>query len=247
VATRASSDTAGTPAGSRERGRARSESGFALVEVLVSILVLTVGIVGLIGTLESSRHLGTNAEAHQTAVAAAEQELERIRSLPWERVALYKEEPTQTSTTNTNDPTYFEKAKTATCEGKAKEETECYEWNWESGGASEPLVTQTTYTTEPANPKTLETTATATGGATRLTFHIYRFITWVYDKACTEHATKCASPDAKRVLIAVTGSNIKVPVTLVTILNPVPSGPEDPIKGAECESSGGEKGKCEVQ
>lgn len=66
----------------------RSEAGFGLVEALVAAFVLVLGIGAAITVFVSSGHAGATAERHQAAVALAQEELERIRSLPYEEVGL---------------------------------------------------------------------------------------------------------------------------------------------------------------
>lgn len=68
--------------------RARDESGFGLVEALVASLVLIVGIGAAITVFVSSGHAGATAERHQAAVALAQEELERIRSMSYEEIGL---------------------------------------------------------------------------------------------------------------------------------------------------------------
>lgn len=66
----------------------RDERGFGLVEAAVASLVLIIGIGAAITVFVSSGHAGATAERHQAAVALAQEELERVRSLPYEEIGL---------------------------------------------------------------------------------------------------------------------------------------------------------------
>lgn len=66
----------------------RDETGIGLVEAMVAALVLIVGIGAAITVFVSSGHAGATAERHQAAVALAQEELERIRSLPYGEIGL---------------------------------------------------------------------------------------------------------------------------------------------------------------
>lgn len=66
----------------------REQAGFSLVEAVVASLVLIIGIGAAITVFVSSGHAGATAERHQAAVALAQEELERIRSLPYEEIGL---------------------------------------------------------------------------------------------------------------------------------------------------------------
>jgi hypothetical protein len=68
--------------------RLRAEAGFGLVEGLVASLVLIVGIGATITVFVSSGHAGATAERHQAAVALAQEEIERIRSMPYDEIGL---------------------------------------------------------------------------------------------------------------------------------------------------------------
>ena len=78
--------------------RAR-QGGFALVELLAAILVLSVGILALLGALTSSRGLTRDSERLETVVHRAQQEIERIEAVPYNQVAL------STAPSSSSDPT----------------------------------------------------------------------------------------------------------------------------------------------
>lgn len=60
---------------------AREQTGFTLLELLSALLVVSLGVMGLITTLDGSRDLISFNEAKETAVHVGEQELERAQAL----------------------------------------------------------------------------------------------------------------------------------------------------------------------
>ncbi len=227
-----------------------ARSGFTVIEVLVATLILTIGIVGLITSFTSSQALGTSAEAHQTAAALAEAELERLHALSWEYLGLTSAEiPTRSSASGAEPTLYEVSPSTETCTGKAALETNCYEWNWNETAAHEPIAILTTAASgEYENPRTLTVPVTTGSGAgTSLSFKIYRFITWVsYAEGSSCTASECASSDPKRIVVAVTGSNLRKPVVLVTVVSNRET-EKTPFKNSsslKCEEEGGTTTSC---
>jgi Tfp pilus assembly protein PilV len=232
-----------TASASVRRVRSRAESGFTVIEVLVATIVLTLGIVSLIGAFDSSRTVGTTAEAHQSAVALAQHELERVSAQKWTKLSLTTTtKPTQTATTDKHDPTYYEQPSATKCKGQGPTESNCYRWNWSSSESTyfEPLVIESEAEAAEAsdstpNPSTVTTTVTAGGATTRFTFKVYRFITWVNDKEKCPVSTCENGSDDKRVLIAVTGSKLDTPVTLLSVVNNSVLESKNPLKGLSCK------------
>ena len=221
----------------------RSRDGFTIIEVLVAALVLTIGIVSLLASFSSSQKLGTSAEAHQTAVGLAEGELERLRGLKWTTIAL-SAEPTRSS--ETGNPTHYEVSPTtAKCAGNGPTEERCFEWNWSETAISEPLVVESGGAiTE--DPRTVNiTVTTATGAPTRMTFYLYSFVTWANDSGCATSICK-GNEDSKRVLVAVTGSHLNKPVSVLSLINDREP-KENPLKGRRCEEESGTQVECVYQ
>ena len=78
------------PPDSTPTGRLRSESGFTIVEVLVAALVLALASAALFGILAASVRNGARAKSTQVALDRAQQEMEKLHSLPYEELALTK-------------------------------------------------------------------------------------------------------------------------------------------------------------
>lgn len=202
-------------------------------------LILTIGIVALFSNFTSAQKLGNSAEAHQAAASVAEGELERLRNLKWARIGMAVVPERSSESTN---PTYYEVTPASTkCKNMSGGEAElenCYEWDWSETSKREPMVVEPEAAEGiTTNPKTVTVASVVKGTTTRLTFKVYRFITWVTDKAC--ETTGCPGvSDAKRVVVAVTGSNLKKPVAVMSILNDTELSGKNPLKSVKCEEGG---------
>jgi type II secretory pathway pseudopilin PulG len=87
------------------------ESGFTIVEVLVATLVLTLGALASFGLLSSATKNTQRAKATQVALDRAQQELEALRGLSFEEVAMTATPP---HSANSLDPNYRVNAANAT-------------------------------------------------------------------------------------------------------------------------------------
>lgn len=193
---------------------ATAQDGFTVVEVLVAVLVLTVGLIVLIGAFDPARRLSTQAERRQVASAIAEQEIQRVQALAWAKIALAAQ-PTVNANATTKDPTYYESA--GPCVGIGPTSTPCYQWDWNKTSSSEAMVIDAPNADSTANPQNWTTTVTAAGPATRLSGKTYRFITWANDTECAAAACGAAA-DYKRVTVAVTVTGMTSPVELSTLV-----------------------------
>jgi hypothetical protein len=79
------------------------ESGLGIVEVVVAAIVLIVGVVGVFQAFESANRNTYRAEQTQVALDRAQRELEKIRALDYEAIALTSQ---PANSTDTNDPRY---------------------------------------------------------------------------------------------------------------------------------------------
>lgn len=201
-------------------GRAGGEGGFTVVEVLVAVLVLTVGLITLVAAFDPARRLGTTAEMRQVASGMAEQEIQRVQALPWAKIALASA-PTVNSGATAKDPTHY--ISNGPCIGTGPVTSPCYQWDWSTVSSAEGLDVDATNADGTANPQAWTTTVNTSSGATRFSGKTYRFITWANDTECTQ--TACGGTnDYKRVTVAVTVNGLTTPIvesTLVT--NPVAS------------------------
>jgi prepilin-type N-terminal cleavage/methylation domain-containing protein len=70
----------------RQQRRARSDDGFTLVELMASLTLIAVGIVGVIGVMNSSFRVVGSASGRAKATAVATKWVEYLRSLPYDQV-----------------------------------------------------------------------------------------------------------------------------------------------------------------
>src|ERR1700754_2048502 len=64
------------------RKRSRSQRGFTLIETMVSILILTVGLVGTAALMSSSVNMGAHARYNSTAALLASEKMEDLDRFP---------------------------------------------------------------------------------------------------------------------------------------------------------------------
>jgi Tfp pilus assembly protein PilV len=221
----------------------RREEGFTVIEVLVATLVLVIGLIGTLGAFDSSRDLTSSAEAHQSASAVADQELQRVEALSWTNLALTTV-PTRPTGVTSSNPLYYLQSASATCAG-GPTTNNCFQWNWSSSSSTlyESLVTGGSDTT--ADPWTW--TSTNAAGGTQLSFQVYRFITWVDDTNCT--LSTCGSSNGyKRIVVAVTGTDLDQPMTLMTLVtNPVYGSADALMQAGTACTDGSQSVKCVKQ
>jgi prepilin-type N-terminal cleavage/methylation domain-containing protein len=84
--------------------RLRGEDGFTLIELLAALSILAVGILGVVATLDKTRDVVTTSEVRGTAVHRAERELERLRALPYDQLALAS---LPTASASQADPAFY--------------------------------------------------------------------------------------------------------------------------------------------
>jgi Tfp pilus assembly protein PilV len=223
----------------RSHSAARGQEGFTVIEVLVAVLVLTVGMITLLSAFDPARRLGTQAEERQAVSARADRELQRVQSLPWAQIAL-KATPTVNAGATAKDPTFY--ISNGPCVGTGPTSTPCYQWDWSTATSKEALVIDTTNGDAAANPQPWSTTITAaTGSPTRLTGNIYHYVTWANDTECTAAACGGTS-DYKRVTVAVSVTGLKTPVEVSALVtNPTAGtgGSIDPLTDSSVKCTDG--------
>lgn len=68
--------------------RLAAERGFTLIEVMVGALIAGTGLIAVAGSFDAFRGLTTAASEREAAVHVAEQEIERMRALGWDELAI---------------------------------------------------------------------------------------------------------------------------------------------------------------
>jgi len=159
-----------------------SESGFSLVELLIAMVLTSVGIAATISVFGASGR--TTVVAQQSSVGAqqAQAELDRLSKLRYGQLALTS---TPTASTDPMNPNYRVSGSNFTVKT----------------GLSEPLVT-TAGEGETAQVDPGPTNFTVGSSGSTITGKIYRYVTW-RDENCP--ASICdGAENTKRVIVAVT-------------------------------------------
>ena len=217
--------------------RLRSQDGFGLIELTIACLILSIGIIALVPSFDSSRRLTTTSEVNQVASTMGERELERIKSLPYSSIALTA---VPTVTSNGHLPT--DHVVTTGVTG-CSTSSPCYQWDTSSAPSStntEPIDVDATNGDSTANPTPWSTPSPS--GGTRLSGNVYRFVTWVKDPYCTSQSCQSSSQQYKRVTVGVTvtSGQLKDPVYVSSLVRSDPTGAQDPLSnsGTTCLSGG---------
>jgi len=61
----------------------KSEKGFTLIEVMISLLILATGLLGVMALATTSIKVNSHADHLTWAYQTAEADLEKLRSVPW--------------------------------------------------------------------------------------------------------------------------------------------------------------------
>jgi Tfp pilus assembly protein PilV len=211
--------------------RARSEAGFTTIELLLAVVIGSVGIIALVGTFDISRRVTTYSEMKEAAAHIGEQKIEELRAVSYGELAL-NGDPTPASSTDSNNPAYYL--------GANATGAKTYRWNQKSGAAAghtEPLVI------DAAAGKVSAVAESWNDG--RLRGKIHRYVTC----AATTVAACAQGPDTsayKRITVAVTIENQfgpEKPILMSTLVgNPEASNGEgaNPLESpnTQCEDNG---------
>ena len=246
------------------RRATKADRGFTLVEVLVAATMLLVGILATLTAFDASRGLTTVSERQSTLAQRAQNELERVLSLPWSQVALTGTSGSWSSVTT--DYTYVSNT-AGSCPGSSNGTAPQYQPDHGPAGSSatEPLVINgCSYTTTTNGQSTTTTPTTGTvapaqswsaplgsGGGT-LSGNVYDFITWAADPTCSQTATPGSlcpiTGDYKRVTVVVAESGASQPThpAIVSGLVTPPNNGHNPNSGGgtSCTNSLGQKVNC---
>ena len=211
--------------------RAKAQTGFTTIELLLAVMIGSVGLIALVGTFDVSRRVTSYSEMKEAASHVAEQNIEKLKAADYAELAL-NGDPTPASSTDSKNPAYYL--------GADASGAKTYRWNQKSNapaGHTEPLVIDAAMGTVPA--------AAEAWSDGRLGGKIYRYVTCV---ATT--AAECEQgPDTsayKRVTIAVTVENKfgpQKPILVSTLIgNPSTAAGEgtNPLESpnTECENGG---------
>jgi type II secretory pathway pseudopilin PulG len=203
---------------------ARKEEGFTIIEVLIAAMILVLGAIATFGVLASAIHSTQRAKGSQIAQDKAQQELEALRSLSDEELALTS---TPGHENEEASPNYrVLNGKFALKGGSVPSE---YKEIVANGGTAYPEVPLTKGVVSPATPFT----------SGEVSGTVYRYIVWRNDTSCAPE-TCPGEKDFKQIIIAVrlnstTGGNTPGGYVEVqsTFVNPEHSAADNPIPGKE--------------
>jgi type II secretory pathway pseudopilin PulG len=170
----------------RLRNAGRSEEGFTVVEAVIGAMIMVVGMLATFQILDSATRNAARAEGTQVAIEVAQREMEELRALDYDEVALTATPPTSS---NPSDPR-----------------------NRVSGSTFALNRDGTNPATMVVNGGSIFGGGTIIGGVVnpgpetfssgQVSGRIYRFVVWRNDPACTE--SLCGGgQDYKEVVVAV--------------------------------------------
>jgi Tfp pilus assembly protein PilV len=220
----------------RWSARASDERGMTILEVLVSVLVLTIGLLGVFGVLDGSNNSVVAGERSTVMTQVGQSALQAAEALPYADLA-DSTAPVQTSTTATTDPTYY----LSGCSGGS---CTTYQWN--------PTVASTVETIDIAStgrvaPLTTAVVAAPSGTCTttsttlcQMTLSVYTFVTETTDAVCSQSGVTCSSYSYKRVTVAVKNAGTGAPknaIYLAAFVGNQVGTTADPLYGATSSTS----------
>jgi Tfp pilus assembly protein PilV len=249
------------------QNRLSDESGFTLVELLVSATILVIGVFGLVASEDTSHKLTDVSEHEAVASQIADRELDFAQTINYQGVALSTTLPaTSTATADgTNWNNWLSSgilphpATSFSCSTATSTNNNPTLANDEQSTGCEVACPSAPATGCPAlgklAPVSTVSVPTATGSILKL--KIYRYVTWVNDLAC---GATCPNPsitgyrgDYKRITIAVLPVANATATTGVAAANRL-DGPRQPVVVSAIRNdptlgagnSGGGRNPCEA-
>jgi hypothetical protein len=188
----------------RTRKAIITEGGFALPELLIAMFITVAGVLATFGAMDAARALTTISEHKQSGTHVAEQELERLQAMSYDKVAL-----TSMPTTAASD---VDPRSRVTAGGGYAAKT---------GIPAEPLVVDSAGGALATGPEPW------TDG--RTSGQLFRFVTWVDDPKCG--ALCPGTHDLKRISVAVTFNGTGVPRKPIFLTSLVEDPRDGPLDG----------------
>ncbi len=170
-------------------GRLSAQHGFTIVEVLLALVVLTVGVLSAFTAFAASQKLSLVSERHQSMVDVAQKEIERVQGVSFDQVGMTSSPGTSSNRAN---PDFYVTAGSSPT----------FEWD-RTGGSTEPLDIDSTNGT---------ITPVQSWSEGQFTGQIYDFVTWTTDPKCSPGCP--SSQDYKRITVAVTVSGVTQPAAV---------------------------------
>src|SRR5947209_4066678 len=193
------------------RPAAAEQGGFMLIEILVAVTILSVGILGLGLTLDTSRKLSLVSERHATMTHVAQREIESVEGLAYSQVG--EAQAPGPHSTNPANPDYY------LVDGSPPS----YQWD-RSGSSAEQVDVDPAGQVTPVKPW-------SEGG---MSGQVYEFVTWAKDPKC---APGCpAAQDYKRITVGVTmaGGLHPNPVYVSSVMSDPQATPSGGCQNGSC-------------
>jgi prepilin-type N-terminal cleavage/methylation domain-containing protein len=180
------------------RRRIAREEGFSLVELMMATLVLAIGLLALVSGLDHSRESVNRSEKIEAATHQAEEAIERVLAMRYDRVALPL---LPANSTSQADPRFYVSGTT---------------YHWDQGTESAPpeeLVVD-------AVDGDVANSYDWADSDSRLEGEVHQFVTLTGDR-CTGTGCPSGAQSAKRVTVAVTVEGpdaLPRPVSISTLM-----------------------------
>ena len=182
-----------------------------MIEIIASILVLTIGVLSLMSVFNNSRTLSTVAQRQAVLAQAAEQEIEKIDALPYSSVALSSNPSCVANGGTNNNPTVANL-------GGCPSGPFTYTYDGTQAHAENVLVSTGTGQVPPSFTQTVP----GPSGGNPLTLTLYVYVTAATDSACSGCTKGSSSENFKRVTVSVVSNpaldKSDTPVTASTFI-----------------------------
>ncbi len=195
---------------------ARAEEGFALIELLVAIVLLTLGMLAVVASMDASRRFVSEGERREVATHVGQRAMEELTATPFDGLGMT---PAPTSADHSSDPDhpFF----------RIDASDGLFQWNPTDAASREifaPVAAGTRAGPCGASADCLESSWQDNSTSTRLTGRVYRFVTWVDDPNVTNDrdTTLAGDQNYKRVTVAVVvdGQTKLKPIWLTLLSTP---------------------------
>lgn len=192
--------------------RLHDEGGLTLVEVMVAVLVLTVGILALVSSFGAAQRLTLNAERRASLTHRAQREIERLEAVSYNELAMTSA-PAHSSE-ESNPDFYVDYHSPVKCNEAVVNGVKggCYAWNSEAVAEEEPLVIAEATTGKACSEEEVvgcgEVSPTPTAWSDgNVSGEVYAFVTWQTDGSSAKPYCGEGCPtenDYKRLTVVVT-------------------------------------------
>lgn len=189
-----------------------------MIEVLAAVLVLTVGLVGLIGAFDSARKLTLLSERRTSTAHRAQLEIERLEATPYSSLLM---SATPAHSTETTNPDYYVKGGSPPEYQYGAESTEAETLAIASSECATLKTSCGVISTQPTGRECSKYIGACEWKDGLLTGNVYDFVTWHTDKNC---GAKCPTKENyKRLTVVVTvnvpsGTHAVAPVRVSTLI-----------------------------